>query len=226
MNGEPGIRRQDLRDPAVPLTDAMRRAMTSQDWMERDRRREHEVLELTAELRDRAEAEIEDLGLEAVVDQIASWVRHVLKVPDTLDLPLVLGPPVIDRWRQIARNLQDDNFGRYAQAALYVRELVRYDTGLRPRFKKPPISLDDFQAKQLYLGIDATSRQLADVAGLPWPRPRRRCRPRPTTPPARPPIDVAQRQRERDAYDREQIDRRNREHDERIRRALSDDDDA
>ncbi len=174
MNGEPVIRRQDLRDPTVPLTDAMRLAMTSQDWTERDGRRERQVLELPAELRDRAEAEIEDLGLEAVVDQIASWVRHVLKVPDTPDLPLVLGPPVIDRWRQIARNLQQDDFGRHAQAALYVRELVRYDTGLRARFKKPPAALDDFQAEQIYLGIDATSRQLTDVAGLPWPRPRRR----------------------------------------------------
>lgn len=224
MSDSDPIRRQDLRDPDVPLTRAMVRAMTHEDWTERDRRAEQRLVDLPPGVLERAEATIEDQGLERVVADIAAWVRAVLRDPDTTEEPPILTAPVVELWRTLARNLQGD-LTRHALGAGYVRELVRYDTGLRRSFKKPPAGLDDFHTEQLYRGADVTSRQLTTAAGLPWPRPRRRRRP--ARAPEAPSAAILARQndpRDRAAYDREQIDRRNRDFDERVRRILDEDD--
>lgn len=184
------------------------------------------VLVVSGEERERLLRAIEDDGLGVVIDQVAGWVRRILTDPDDPRDPPLLGTTLQAHWRSSARALQEDGYRRPAEGARYVRELLRHDLDLRARRVQAPKGMDlAVVADILRARADMTAEQLADVAGLRWPprtRAYRRRRPEPRAP--RPPVDPVQRQRDRDAHDRETRDWQRRQFEERQRRILEDDD--
>lgn len=171
---------------------------------------------------------IDERGLHVVIDEIASWVRQVVTDPDDDRATAPIGAMLQAQWRVNARSLRTDGYRRPADAARHVRELLRHDLDLRARRVLTPKGMDGPVVDDLLRRTaDFTAEQLADVAGLRWPprtrthRPRRRTEP---APPARAPIDPVQRQRDRDAYDRETLAWQKRRFEEQQRRILEDPD--
>jgi hypothetical protein len=213
----------DLTDPDVTLTWQQYGQLTSQQRRRRDERHRERLIAWPDDLYDAAEAHIDDVGLEAAIAELAAWIRLVLKDPKTTVAAPLLAPRMIDRWRACGENIAPE-LTRYAAAADYAREVIRDELGLR-RFKKPPEVLDDFEAQELYAAAHVTVDHLAELPNVsrrPPRRPRRR-RQAPAPPASRPPVDLAQRERDREAYAREQRECEQRQHDERISRITGDD---
>ncbi len=214
----------DLTDPEVPLTWELHAQMTSEQRTARERRFRQRMLAWPDRLDDATEAHIDDVGLERTIEEIAAWVRLVLKDPDTTASTPLLAPRMVERWRTCSRNLAGD-LTRHAPATKYAQQVIRDMLGLR-RLAKPPAALDDFHASEIHAAAWDTAEHLAALPNVGWPPPRRRRRRFPAPPPVRPPVDVAERERARAAYAREKREWDERQNAERIRRLLEGEDES
>ncbi|CAB4897578.1 unannotated protein [freshwater metagenome] len=186
------------------------------------------IIAVTPEERDTLLRAIEDRGIDVVIDEVAAWVRRILADPDD-DGPLPpIGATLQKQWRINARALRRDGYRRFAEGARHVRELLRHDLDLRARYVSTPKDMDaPVIDATLRSDADFTAEQLAEIGDLRWPpRPRayrRRRRPERSTFVADP-VDPAQRDRDRAAYDRETREWREKKLAEERRRILEDDD--
>lgn len=174
----------DPRDPATPLTWATLATMTAADHHERERRQEALTPEEFEQLHDAIDAR----GIATIVDEISAWIRALADHARGRRVEIPLDPPLsayrIAAWRRAIASLTDPPAPpvRPALAEHYVRELLRYDLGLRRRWAEPSMALRQWDHDAgggldiLYAQTTHTSRQLADAADQPYPRPRSRRR--------------------------------------------------